>query len=262
MRALFTAATGMDAQQVRIDAIANNLANVNTTGFKAARAEFQDLFYETLRSPGAAQADGSSLPTGLQVGHGVRFVATDRAFHQGELTNTGKSLDLAIQGDGFFQVQRAGGETAYTRDGGFKLDGDGNVVTSQGHQMIPAITVPADGRELTIQGDGTVTVRIANDPNTTNVGQIDLVRFANPAGLRAQGGNLFLPSDASGDPETGTAGEDGFGEVTQGFLESSNVNIADELVQMILAQRAFELNSRVIEAGDQMLQSVAAVARS
>lgn len=261
MRALFTAATGMNAQQVRIDAISNNLANVNTTGFKSARAEFQDLFYETLRAPGAQQSDGSSLPTGVQVGHGVRFVSTDRVFHQGEMVNTGQSLDLAIEGDGFFQVQRPTGETAYTRDGSLKLDGDGNLVTSQGLALIPAVTLPTDAQDVTILDDGTVTARLAGSVDSTTLGQLDLARFTNPAGLRALGGNLFAPTDASGDPEIGTPEQDGFGGVSQGFLESSNVNIAEELVQMILAQRAFELNSRVIQAGDEMMQTVAQVAR-
>ncbi len=261
MRALFTAATGMNAQQVRIDAISNNLANVNTTGFKSARAEFQDLFYETLRAPGAQQSDGSSLPTGVQVGHGVQFVSTDRVFHQGELVNTGQSLDMAIEGDGFYQVQRPTGETAYTRDGSFKLDRDGNLVTSQGLALIPAVTVPVDAQDLTILADGTVTARLAGNTDSTELGQIDLARFSNPAGLRGLGGNLFAPTDASGDPEIGTPDQDGFGSLSQGFLESSNVNIAEELVQMILAQRAFELNSRVIQAGDEMMQTVATVSR-
>ena len=261
MRALFTAATGMEAQQLRIDNIANNLANVGTTGFKKTRAEFQDLFYETLQAPGAASSSGEVLPTGIQVGHGVKVSGTQRIFTMGDRTQTGRDLDLVIDGDGFFQIQRTGGETVYTRDGSFKLDGQGNVVTAQGFQLIPGVQVPTDTIQLTIVADGTVSALISGQNESTELGQIELARFANPAGLRALGNNLFVPSDASGDPETGTPGDLGFGSLTQGMLEAANVNVAEELVQMILAQRAFELNSRVIQTGDQMLQAAAALSR-
>jgi len=257
MRALFTAATGMEAQQLRIDSIANNLANVNTTGFKRQRAEFQDLFYETLRAAGARSGDGSQLPTGVQLGHGVKTASISRIFTQGDRINTGGALDMAIDGDGFFQVQKPGGETLYTRDGTFKLDGDGNLVTAAGDPVIPNINVPIDSESLTVRPDGTVTVVQPGSTAVTELGQIELARFANPSGLRAAGGNLFAATEASGDPELGVAGEEGYGEISQGFLEGSNVNVAEELVQMILAQRAFETNSRVIRAGDEMLRNAA-----
>ncbi len=257
MRALFTAATGMEAQQAQIDTIANNIANVNTTAFKKSRTEFQDLFYETLRAPGATSADGAILPTGVQVGHGVQLSAISRIFTSGDRVNTGNTLDLAIDGTGFFQIQRPTGETVYTRDGTFKLDRDGNIVTAQGYQMIPNITVPPDSITVTILPDGTVNAVQAGNTTTQSLGQIELVRFANPSGLRAVGGNLHELTDASGDPETGVPDQNGFGAVASGFLEGSNVEVAEELVQMILAQRAFEVSSRVIQAGDEMLRIAA-----
>lgn len=261
MRALFTAATGMEAQQVRIDTVAHNLANVTTSGFKKGRPEFQDLFYEVLRSPGATTADGASLPTGAQVGHGVKLGSVGKIYAQGQMLGTTRALDVAIDGDGFFQVQRPGGETFYTRDGAFQLDRDGNMVNSQGFPLVPNIQVPTDALEVTILDDGTVSALVAGSSTASNLGRIELARFANPAGLRALGGNLLTPSEGSGDPETGVPQDPGFGSLSSGFLESSNVNIAEELVQMILAQRAFELNSRVIQTGDQMLQAAAALAR-
>ena len=197
---------------------------------------------------------GLGLPTGVQVGHGVRFAATSRVFYQGDRVNTSGSLDLAVDGDGFFAVQKPGGETVYTRDGSFKLDANGQVVTAAGYPLIPAINIPIDATEITILPDGTVSVQQPGQTTPTNLGQIELSRFQNPAGLRAEGGNLYAPSASSGDPETGIAGEDGFGQISQGFLEGSNVNVAEELVRMILAQRAFEVNSRVIQAGDDMLR--------
>ena len=254
MRALFTAATGMEAQQAQIDTIANNIANVGTTGFKKSRAEFQDLFYETLRAPGAASDDGSVLPTGVQVGHGVQLSAINTIFAAGDRLNTGNQLDMAIDGLGFFQIQRPNGDSVYTRDGTFKLDGDGNVVTAQGYQLMPNITVPPDAISVTVLPDGTVNAEQAGNSQPFNLGQINLVRFANPAGLRMAGGNLFEATNASGDPETGIPEQNGFGSIAAGFLEGSNVEVAEELVQMILAQRAFEVSSRVIQAGDEMLR--------
>lgn len=254
MRALFTAATGMEAQQSRIDTIANNIANVNTTGFKRARAEFQDLFYETLRAPGATATDGSMLPAGVQVGHGVRLAAVTTLYSNGDRINTGNPLDLAIEGTGFFQVLRPTGETVYTRDGTFKLDNQGNIVTSMGYQMIPNITVPNDAVSVTVLPDGTVNALQAGQTQPTNLGQIQLARFANPAGLRSAGYNLLEATLASGDPQTGVPQQTGFGNISAGFLEGSNVEVAEELVQMILAQRAFEVSSRVIQAGDEMLR--------
>ncbi|HVP29083.1 MAG TPA: flagellar basal-body rod protein FlgG [Myxococcota bacterium] len=261
MRALFTAATGMEAQQVRIDAVANNLANVSTTGFKKSRAEFQDLFYETLQAPGAQSSTGNTVPTGVQIGHGVRFAAVSRIFGQGDRVNTGHELDLAIEGDGFFQVQKPDGETVYTRDGTFKRDRDGNVVTNHGYPLIPNIQIPTDTIQLTILADGTVSALQAGQQTPTDLGRIELARFVNPSGLRALGNNLFVPTEASGDPQTGNPDEEGFGAVSQGFLEMSNVNVAEELVNMILSQRAFEVNSRVMQTGDQMLQTAASIVR-
>jgi len=261
MRALFTAATGMSAQQTRLDTISNNLANVATTGFKRSRAEFQDLFYETLRAPGASSSDGSSLPTGVQIGSGVRLAGVAKQFAQGEAQRTDGQLDLMIQGDGFFEVEKPTGETLYTRDGSFKLDRDGNVVTSEGFRLVPNIQVSPQATQVTVLRDGTVSVSEAGNPTPVAAGQIELARFANPAGLVSQGSNFFLPSDASGDATTGVPDQDGMGSISQGFLEASNVNVAEELVHMILAQRAFELNSRVIQAGDQMLQTVGSLYR-
>lgn len=261
MRALFTAATGMEAQQAQIDTIANNIANVSTTGFKRSRTEFHDLFYETLRAPGSTTADGAVLPTGVQVGHGVQLSAVNTIFSAGDRVNTGNPLDMAIDGNGFFQVQRPSGETVYTRDGTFKLNGDGNIVTSQGYQLIPNVQVPNDVLSVTVLPDGTITAEQTGATVPLDLGQIQLARFANPAGLRAAGGNLFEATLASGDPELGIPDENGFGGITAGFLEGSNVEVAEELVQMILAQRAFEVNSRVIQAGDEMLQIAAQLSR-
>jgi flagellar basal-body rod protein FlgG len=245
----------MDAQQLRIDTIANNLANVGTTGFKKTRAEFQDLFYETLRAPGAQASNGETLPTGAQVGHGVKLAGVSRIFSQGDRSNTGRNLDFAIDGDGFFQLEDGSGQTVYTRDGSFQLDRDGNLVNSQGLLMTPNLQVPIDAIQITILPDGTVSALLAGETSPSDLGQIELARFPNAAGLRSVGGNLLVPSEASGDPETGIPGDLGFGSVAQGFLESSNVNMAEELVRMILAQRAFEVNSRVIQAGNEMLQT-------
>jgi len=261
MRALFTAATGMEAQQAQIDTIANNIANVSTTGFKRSRTEFHDLFYETLRAPGSTTADGAVLPTGVQVGHGVQLSAVNKIFSAGDRVNTGNPLDMAIDGSGFFQVQRPTGETVYTRDGTFKLNGDGNVVTSQGYELIPNVQVPNDVLSVTVLPDGTITAEQTGTTAPLDLGQIQLARFANPAGLRATGGNLFEATQASGDPELGIPDENGFGGITAGFLEGSNVEVAEELVNMILAQRAFEVNSRVIQAGDEMLRIAAQLSR-
>ena len=261
MRALFTAATGMEAQQAQIDNIANNIANVSTTGFKRSRTEFHDLFYETVRAPGATTADGAVLPTGVQVGHGVQLSAINTIFSAGDRVNTGNPLDMAIDGSGFFQIQRPTGETVYTRDGTFKLNGDGNVVTSQGYELIPNVQVPNDVLSVTVLSDGTITAEQTGTTAPIDLGQIQLARFANSAGLRATGGNLFEATLASGDPELGVPAENGFGGITAGFLESSNVEVAEELVNMILAQRAFEVNSRVIQAGDEMLRIAAQLSR-
>ncbi|MFT5444342.1 MAG: flagellar basal-body rod protein FlgG [Myxococcota bacterium] len=257
MRALFSAASGMEAQQMRIDSIANNIANVTTTGFKKSRPEFEDLFYETVQLPGATSQSGSQLPTGVQIGHGVRLASMTRVFSGGDKIATGNALDLAVDGEGFFQVQKEGGDTVYTRDGEFKKNSDGNLVTKGGDLLIPTINIAADVTNVTVLPDGTVNVIQAGSTIPTQVGQVELARFVNNAGLLALGGNLFSVTEASGDPETGTPGESGFGALSAGYLEGSNVNVAEELVQMILAQRAFEVNSRVIRAGDEMLRTAA-----
>lgn len=257
MRAMFTAATGMDAQQLRIDTIANNLANVSTTGYKKTRAEFQDLFYETLQAPGAQASDGTTLPTGAQVGHGVKLGGINRIFTQGTLVNTGRDFDLSIDGDGFFQIADTRGQILYTRDGSFHVDANGNLVNDQGNLLDPNIQIPIDALQVTVVQDGTVSALIAGQTAAQQLGQIEIARFVNPSGLIALGGNLFVPSESSGFPETGTPGSNGFGSMSQGFLESSNVNMAEELVKLILAQRSFEVNSRVIQAGDEMLQTAA-----
>ena len=254
MRALFTAATGMEAQQTRIDTIANNLANVSTSGYKKQVPQFEDLFYETLAAPGAADAGGNALPTGAQIGHGVRLGSVGRVHSQGDRITTGRDLDFAIEGDGYFQVQSPTGETVYTRDGTFQIDRDGNLVTRLGALLIPGINVPANASNLTVLEDGTVSALVGDATNPTNLGQLQLARFTNAPGLRGLGSNLFAISEASGDAEVGIPGENGFGGISQGFIESSNVDMAEELVRMILAQRAFEVNSRVIQASDEMLQ--------
>jgi len=254
IRSLFTGATGMQAQQLNLDVIANNMANVNTTGFKKSRAEFQDLLYQTLRVPGAETGTGEQMPTGIQVGLGVRPTAVQKDFSQGDFRKTDGPLDLVIEGRGFFQVLQSDGEIAYTRAGAFKLDSDGNIVTADGLALEPSISIPADAESIFIAADGTVSVTQPGSNSPTQVGQIELARFANPAGLMAIGNNLFAETDASGDAITATPGEDGLGTVGQGFLETSNVAVVDEMVKMIVSQRAYELNSKVVQASDEILQ--------
>lgn len=255
MRALWTAATGMQAQQLTLDVVANNLANVQTAGFKRSRVDFQDLVYETLQTPGASSAQGQEIPSGFQVGHGSRAVATQRLFIKGDLQQTGNTLDLAIEGDGFFQVQQPNGETAYTRAGTFKKDSEGRLVTSDGFTVQPEITIPQDAVAVTVGLDGTVSVIQAGQAQPQQIGTIELVRFINPAGLQSQGRNIFLPTQASGEAIPGTAGRDGLGTLLQGFVESSNVNVVEEMVGLIASQRAYEINSRAIRTADEMMQT-------
>jgi flagellar basal-body rod protein FlgG len=255
MRALWTAATGMQAQQLTLDVVANNLANVQTAGFKRSRVDFQDLVYETLQTPGASSAQGQEIPSGFQIGHGSRAVATQRLFIKGDLQQTGNTLDLAIEGDGFFQVQQPNGETAYTRAGTFKKDSEGRLVTSDGFTVQPEITIPQDAIAVTVGVDGTVSVIQAGQAQPQQVGTIELVRFINPAGLQSQGRNIFLPTQASGEAIPGTAGRDGLGTLLQGFVESSNVNVVEEMVGLIASQRAYEINSRAIRTADEMMQT-------
>ena len=254
IRTLFSAATGMQAQQLNMDVISNNLANVNTTGFKKGRPDFQDLIYQTLQLAGMASSATTQVPTGMQVGLGVRPAAVQRLFIQGDFVKTDNSLDLAIEGQGFFQIQHPNGETLYTRSGAFKLDADGRVVNSDGWLLLPEITIPADAEQINVASDGTVSVRQAGNTAAVQVGNIELVTFANPTGLDGVGRNNFRLTDASGDAIAGTPGEDGLGQIQQGYLELSNVAVVDEMVAMIVAQRAYEANSKAIQAGDQLLQ--------
>ena len=261
LRSLWTAATGMQAQTVNIDVISNNLANVNTTGFKRSRADFQDLLYETMREAGTTSAAGTQVPTGIQLGHGVRTAATQKIFSTGGLEQTGNALDVAIEGDGFFQVLQSNGEVAYTRAGAFKLDSEGRIVTSDGYTVEPEITIPSDSLSITIAMDGTVSVLQSGNATPTEVGTIELAKFINPAGLKSIGRNLFLETAASGGVETGTAGEQGYGTILQGYLEMSNVNVVDEMVDMITAQRAYEMNSKAITTSDEMLKTANSLVR-
>ncbi|MDZ7579462.1 MAG: flagellar basal-body rod protein FlgG [Deltaproteobacteria bacterium] len=254
IRSLWTAATGMQAQTLNIDVISNNLANVSTTGFKKGRAEFQDLLYETLRPAGVASSEETAVPTGIQVGHGTRPAAVNRIFAQGDFQQTKNELDLAIEGGGFFQILQPNGETAYTRDGAFKLDNEGRIVNADGFLLEPEISVPNNTIAISIAIDGTVSVLQAGQAEPIEIGTIELARFMNPAGLHSIGRNLYSPTAASGDVIIGTAAEDSFGTIAQGYLEGSNVSVVEEMVSMIVAQRAYETNSKVIQASDEMLQ--------
>jgi flagellar basal-body rod protein FlgG len=244
----------MQAQALNLDVISNNLANVNTSGFKKSRAEFQDLLYETLLPAGTSSSQDTEVPAGIQLGHGTRPSTVLKIFSQGNMENTQNELDLAIEGDGFFQITLPNGETAYTRDGAFKLDSDGRIVNSDGFTMEPEIAIPSDAMSISVGLDGTVSVLQAGESTPSEIGTIELARFINPAGLISMGKNLFSPSEASGNEMTGTAGEDGIGTLSQGFLEMSNVSVVDEMVNMITAQRAYESNSKAIQAADDMLQ--------
>ncbi len=254
IRALWTAATGMRAQQLNIDVISHNLANVNTVGFKRTRADFQDLIYQTLRPPGADSTSTTKIPTGIQVGLGVKVAALEKIFAQGSFKQTGNPLDLAIEGKGFFKVELPNGDIAYTRAGAFKLDDQGRIVTSDGYPLDPVITIPPDAIDISIGEDGTVSVLQPGNTTYTQVGQITIVDFPNPAGLRAIGRNLFRETDSSGAPIEGTPGEDQFGTIVQGYIETSNVDVVEEMVNLIVAQRAYEANSKAIQTGDDMLR--------
>jgi len=252
LRALYSAAAGMESQQMNLDVISNNLANVNTTGFKKSKIEFQELLYQTTRAPGADLGSGNQLPTGIQVGQGSRPVATARIFTNGDLTQTGEQLDVAVQGTGFFQVQMPDGTNAYTRDGAFKTDSTGRIVTSDGLPVVGGFQpVPAGTTNITISSNGNVTYAGASGSTTF---QVQLVRFNNPAGLESEGSNLYKETNASGTPELGTPGQNGFGTLNQGYLELSNVKVVEEMVNLILAQRAYEVNSKAVQAADEMMQ--------
>ncbi len=257
LRALYSAASGMSAQEMAVDNIAHNLSNANTVGFKARQVQFQDLLYQTVVQPGAAAGSQTVVPTGLQIGLGVRPASNEIVQTQGNFAATSNPLDLAIQGPGFFQVRRASGELAYTRAGNFHLDREGNVVTMDGEALEPQITIPAGAQSLTIAPDGTVSFMLPGQTAAQNGGQIQLASFLNPAGVNSIGRNLFTPTDASGDPTVGNpGGQEGLGPLLQGYTEQSNVSVVDEFVNLIRSQRAYEANSRVVRAADEMYQKV------
>ena len=254
MKALNTAATGMVAQQTNVDVLANNLANVNTTGFRRSKAEFQDLIYQTYRTPGGATGDGGRIPTGVQIGQGVRTVATAQIHVQGSLQQTGNSLDVAIEGAGFIQVTKPGGEVAYTRAGNLKTDAEGRLVTNDGFAIEPSITIPAEATSVTISPNGIVSATLPGQSQSQQVGQLTLAGFTNPGGLMALGRNLYSATDASGQPIQANPGEEGLGTLAQGFLEGSNVEVVNEMIDLISSQRAYDINQRVIQAADEMLR--------
>lgn len=256
IRSLYTAATGMIAQQTQIDTTSNNISNVNTIGYKKQRAEFADLMYQTMMYAGTSTSDTTRSPTGMEVGLGVRPTAIAKQFTQGNFKETGNSLDMAITGNGFFQIQLPDGTTAYTRNGSFKLDADGNVVNSDGYQLIPQLTIPADATEISIGVDGTVSVLQAGATATTQIGQIELANFINPAGLHSMGDNNYINTSASGDPIVSTPGLNGLGQTRQQFVEMSNVELVEEMTDLITGQRAYEANSKAITTSDEMLQTV------
>lgn len=254
LRSLWISKSGMEAQQTQLDHISNNLSNVATTGYKRSHAAFEDLIYQNLRQSGANSSDQTQLPTGLQVGLGTRAVATARDFTQGNLQQTGNNLDLAINGKGFFQITMPDGTTAYTRDGSFKLDSTGQIVTNNGYVVQPGLTVPANAQSVTVAADGTVSVTLPGQATPQTLGQFQTASFINPQGLDPLGQNLYAETASSGTPNTGAPQSSGLGALQQGFVETSNVNVVEELVQMIQTQRAYELNSKAVSTSDQMLQ--------
>ena len=256
-RAMYTAASGMEAQQLNLDNVANNLANASTAGFRRRRLQFQDLVYQNLVAPGAAATQQTTFPAGLQIGLGSRTAAAEIIQQQGDFNQTGNPLDLTIQGPGFFQIQLPTGEVAYTRSGAFHFDSTGIIVDSQGNQLQPAITIPASATNITIGSDGTISVTLPGQAQAQQVGAIQLATFANPGGLNSVGNNYFLETTASGNPIAGTpGGTEGLGQLQQGVLENSNVDVVGEFIQMIIAQRSYEANSRVVRAADEMFQTI------
>ena len=256
MRALYTATTGMLGQQLQIDVTSNNISNVNTFGYRKERAEFADLFHQVLQYAGSSTSETTLSPTGIEVGLGVRPTSVQKIFSQGNFKETEQNFDIAITGNGFFQIELPDGTLAYSRDGAFKLDDEGNVVNSQGYLLVPNITIPDDATQVNIGTDGTVTVLQGNDTTVNELGQIETVNFINPAGLHALGDNLYLNTNASGDPIVGTPGLNGFGQLRQGFVETSNVKLVEEMTDLIVGQRAYEANSKSIQTADSMLQTV------
>jgi flagellar basal-body rod protein FlgG len=257
LRALYSAASGMTAQQLNVDNIAHNLANANTNGFKARRAQFQDLIYQTVVQPGSASGQQTVVPTGLQVGLGTHTSSNEIIFTQGSPTQTDNPLDMAIQGKGFFQIRRPSGELAYTRSGTFHQDKDGSLVTQDGDPLEPQITIPSAAQQISIGLDGTVSYTLPNQAAAQQLGQIQLANFVNPAGLNSIGGNLYMPTDSSGDATVGApGGQEGLGTIMQGYTESSNVSVVEEFINLIVAQRGYEANSKVVKAADEMYQQV------
>ncbi len=262
IRALYSAASGMSAQQTNVDNIAHNLANANTVGYKMRRSQFQDLLYQTIVQPGAAAGAQTVVPTGLQLGLGTRIASNGISFAQGSFSSTGNPLDIVVEGKGFFQVRRPTGEIAYTRSGQFHLDRDGNMVTGDGDPLEPQITVPPEAQNITIGSDGTVSYTLPGQTASQLGGQIQLAGFANPAGLNSIGRSLYLPTDASGEPTIGTpGGQEGLGALMQGYVEQSNVSVVEEFVNLIVSQRAYEANSKVVKASDEMYQQVNNITR-
>jgi flagellar basal-body rod protein FlgG len=262
IRALYSAGSGMSAQQTNVDNIAHNLANASTVGFKMRRAQFQDLLYQNLIQPGAAAGAQTVVPSGLQLGLGTRPSSNEIIFVQGDFASTGNPLDIVIQGKGFFQVRRPSGELAYTRGGAFHLDRDGNIVTSDGDPLEPQITLPPEAQSITIATDGTVSYTLPGQTAVQQAGQIQIANFANPAGLNSLGRNLYAPTDASGEPTLGTpGGQEGLGSLQQGYLEQSNVSVVEEFINLIVSQRAYEANSKIVKAADEMYQQVNNVTR-
>jgi flagellar basal-body rod protein FlgG len=259
IRSLWISKTGMEAQQTQLDTISNNLANVATNGYKRAHAVFEDLIYQNLRQAGANSSEQTQLPTGLQVGLGTRAVATSRNFSQGSLQQTTNNLDIAIKGSGFFQIQMPDGTTGYTRDGSFQVDSAGQLVTNNGYVVSPGITIPATAQSVTIANDGTITATIPGQTTPQTLGTLQIANFVNPAGLEPRGQNLYAETAASGTATTGAPGSNGLGSLQQGFVETSNVNVVEELVAMIQTQRAYEMNSKAIQTSDQMLQRLSQI---
>jgi len=255
MRSLWTGTTGMTSQQLNIDVIANNLANVSTTGFKKSKADFQDLLYQVMKVPGSQTSDDTESPTGIQVGLGVKPAAVSKIFTQGDLIQTENELDIAIEGHGFLEVELPNGNSAYTRDGSLKLDSNGRLTTSDGYEIIPAITIPDGSRLITIGETGIVSALIGDDTESTELGNLELATFINNGGLLALGKNLFRETSSSGIADTGTPGDDGYGLLLQTYLEGSNVNIVEEMASMITTQRAYEINSKTIQTSDEMMQT-------
>ncbi|MDR3592272.1 MAG: flagellar basal-body rod protein FlgG [Negativicutes bacterium] len=261
MRALWTAGTGMAAQQTNVDVIANNLANVSTTGFKSSRPDFEDLMYQTLQQPGATTGPDNKAPTGIQIGHGARLVSTQKMYTEGNLQQTGNQLDMAIEGDGFFQITLPDGTIGYTRDGTFKRDDQGRIVTSDGYPLEPQITIPSNATEISISADGRISATIPSQTAAQDLGQLQLARFINPAGLSALGRNMLQETSASGPPTLSNPGTDGAGTVVNQYLEMSNVQVVTEMVNMIVAQRAYEMNSKAVQTCDDMLSTAASLKR-